>query len=73
MRLSSRVAMATLALVLTLGSAAGVTGQAPPPYFAITGARIVTGAAAVDPVEAAALTPRRTRGDPRIDPPHSPG
>jgi len=36
--------MATLALVLTLGSAAGVTGQAPPPYFAITGARIVTGA-----------------------------
>ncbi len=45
MRLTSRgVAVATLAVALLLGNATSAAGQAPPPYFAITGARIVTGA-----------------------------
>jgi imidazolonepropionase-like amidohydrolase len=41
--MSRRVATAALAVALTLGSATGAAGQAPPKFFAITGARIVTG------------------------------
>jgi imidazolonepropionase-like amidohydrolase len=47
MRSSFRhAALAALALALTLGSTNAAVGQAPPPYFAITGARIVTGTGA---------------------------
>lgn len=38
-----RLAIAALTLSLALGSATGLAGQEPPRYFAITGARIVTG------------------------------
>ena len=40
---SQRPAIAALAIALALGSATGAAGQAPPRYFAITGARIITG------------------------------
>ena len=44
MRFSTqRLAIAALTLSLALGSATGAAGQAPPRYFAITGAKIVTG------------------------------